>query len=385
MSSLLDIEQDVGDSFDHNDLLSFTDDVLLSDYMDVEEFGKNIISEYDNENHLKLMHLNIDNLTTKFDAFSTLITQQLRGSNSPFFDIIAVSESHLRSEKSSSNQCSLSEEEIKLSLDGYGFHGKSRVRTKKGGVGLFVRNELYDQFSVDEELSIFHEGIFESIFLRNRSRTRKDLVVGTIYLPNGLRSNKSQILEIFENICEQIQRSDCECILMGDMNVDMMRYMHDETVSEYIDLIVSNGLKFRLAQPTRVTHTSATLIDHMIDNFTNETKACGVITTQLQGSSGYTDHFPIYSIVQRMTQRPSRQSTFTKRKITAATKKGFQDNLKSADFTSAYQDNVNDAMSNFTSIIQAEYNKSFPLITQKVKQYDHKDKDSWPSQVLQSP
>ena len=85
---------------------------------------------------------------------------------------------------------------------------------------------------------------------------------------------------------------------MGDMNVDMMKYKTDECVAEYIDNMVSNGLKFRLAQPTRVTHSSATLIDHVLDNLTDETKACGVITTQLQGSSGYTDHFPIYSLVK---------------------------------------------------------------------------------------
>ena len=98
-------------------------------------------------------------------------------------------------------------------------------------------------------------------------------------------------LETFEIISDQVQKLNYKCIMVGDMNIDMMRHRSDENVAEYIDTIVSNGFKFRLAQPTRVTHTSATLIDHVIDNFENETKACGVITTQLQGSSGYTDHF----------------------------------------------------------------------------------------------
>lgn len=95
--------------------------------MDTDEFSKNIIPQFEGNDFLKLMHLNIDNLTTKFDAFSSLITRQLPKKNAaPFFDVIAVSETHLRTENSTANCNSLSEEEVKLSLDGYGFHGKSR-------------------------------------------------------------------------------------------------------------------------------------------------------------------------------------------------------------------------------------------------------------------
>ena len=85
MSSLLDIEPETRDTHDNNELLSFTDNVLLSNYMDVEEFGENIISEYDNDEFLKIMHFNVDNLTTKFDALSTLVTQQLKGKKKNWF------------------------------------------------------------------------------------------------------------------------------------------------------------------------------------------------------------------------------------------------------------------------------------------------------------
>ena len=190
MSSLLDIEPETRDTHDNNELLSFTDDVFLSNYMDVEEFGENIISEYDNDEFLKIMHFNVDNLTTKFDALSTLVTQQLKGKKDPFFDLIAVSETHLRAEKSVHNACSLSEDEVMLSLDGYGFKGKSRTSTKKGGVGFFVKRELFDQFTIDEQLSVFHDGVFESVFIKS-SQSQKQLLIGTIYLPNGLRSNKA--------------------------------------------------------------------------------------------------------------------------------------------------------------------------------------------------
>ena len=121
-----------------------------------------------------------------------------------------------------------------------------------------------------------------------------------------------------------------------------------------------------------------------MDNLTNETKACGVITTQLQGSSGYTDHFPIYSIVQRTMTRPRSQPTVTRRKINTFTRKTFAENLKAADFTGAFHDDANQAMTNMMSTVQVEYNKSFPLITQKVKKYDVKDKDFMTAGLLKS-
>ena len=392
MSSLLDIEseQRPRSSRDEDDLLSFTDELLASDYLDTEEFCRSIAHEYEGDDFLRILHMNMDNLTTKFDAFSTLINKQLVASNStPFFDILAVSETHLRTENGLANTNSLSNEEMRSSLDGYGFYGKSRTNMRKGGIGFFVKNNLFDHFTVEDSLSIFHEGIFESLFLRMHSTPTsqcdgKTLVIGVIYLPNGLRSNKAKILEIFEGISDLVQKRRYKCIMVGDMNIDMMKHRTDKDVAEYIDTQVSNGFKFRLAQPTRVTHTTATLIDHVLDNLTNETKACGVITTQLQGSAGYTDHYPIYSLVKLGTKRSVNQTPTTRRKINAATREMFAENLRTSNFTSVYHEDPNQATSNLISQIQDVYEKSFPLITGKAGKYDKKDKDFMTTGLLKS-
>ena len=75
---------------------------------------------------------------------------------------------------------------------------------KKGGVGLFIKNAIFDQFTVEEELSVFHEGIFESILKMHPQSTNhsndKAFVIGAVYLPSGLRGNKAKIFEIFDGI-----------------------------------------------------------------------------------------------------------------------------------------------------------------------------------------
>ena len=184
------------DNEDDDGLQTLSGDIMFTDYMDPEEFiaanGK-----YDSHQYLKVMHLNADSLSTKFDAFRSLIVNELSDKNSsPFFDIIAISETHLHNDGGSANTNSLSDIDIKDSLPNYHFLGKSRMRLKKGGVGFFIRSSLMDSVSIDTNLSIYEEGLFESLFLRIKGeKNSNEIVLGTVYLPTGQRLNKNQVYE----------------------------------------------------------------------------------------------------------------------------------------------------------------------------------------------
>ena len=105
---------------------------------------------------------------------------------SPFFDIIAISETHLHDERgnANTNTNSLSVNDIQNSLPNYQFIGKSCACIKKGGVGFYIRNGLMDSVKIDYNLSIFKEGLFESLFLQIKGENHSgDLVIGTLYLP----------------------------------------------------------------------------------------------------------------------------------------------------------------------------------------------------------
>jgi hypothetical protein len=79
------------------------------------------------------------------------------------------------------------------------FKGKSRCISKKGGVGCFYQKDLHELVSVEEDLSIFEEGLFESFFLIMHSQHGgKDFVAGVIYLPTGQRTQRDRIFEHFE-------------------------------------------------------------------------------------------------------------------------------------------------------------------------------------------
>ena len=383
-----DILTEVIGAKDDDEEPTLADDVILTEYMDPSEFLNDSVSKkFNKDENLKIMHFNIDNLTTKFDSFETLISKDLSTSDGcPFFDLISISETHLCSEQGSSNQTSRSENEIKFSLPNYYFVGKSRVNMKKGGCGFFIRKDLQESVTVDQTLSIFEEGLFESIFLRiqGRNPNEKSMLVGSIYLPTGQRVRKDRVGELFDQLLTNLERENCKTVIVGDFNIDLLRYSKDNDVSDYLDLFVSNGYYFRIAQPTRVSHSCATLIDHVIDNCSGDVRTSGVITTQLSGSSGWTDHYPIYTILNRSIPCKEKSANTKVRLMNQTTMKTFELNLKSTDFSAVYVDNANIATDVLMEKIEEVHDKSFPWVTKKTNRYEVKDHDFMTTGLLKS-
>ena len=367
---------------DDEEFSSFGEDLICTDYMDPTEFMESVGGKYDNGNYLNILHLNIDSLTTKFDAFRDLVGSELSNGRL-FFDLIAISETHLRSEDGSSNSSSLSDDEIKFSLPNYCFIGKSRLNSKKGGCGFFYRKDLAEFVSIEEDLSIFEEGLFESVFLRLQSE-KGDTTVGTIYLPTGQRVQRDRIYEHFETITNRINNKKLNCVIVGDMNIDLMRYGLDDKVGQYVDHFVASGFKYRLIQPTRVTHGSASLIDHVLDNMEGQTMTSGVITTQLYGSKGWTDHFPVYSIIRNHVPHSNIPTTRTRRRINQTTTSKFKEELAMVDFSSAHVQDQNDAMDKMMDLVMKTHDECFPLETVKVRRYNQHESRFMTSGLIKS-
>ena len=53
---------------------------------------------------------------------------------------------------------------------------------------------------------------------------------------------------------------------MGDMNIDLLTYQSHTNTCNYLDNIFSHGYLPTITKPTRVTPSTATLIDHCYAN-----------------------------------------------------------------------------------------------------------------------
>ena len=53
--------------------------------------------------------------------------------------------------------------------------------------------------------------------------------------------------------------------ILGDMNIDFLKYNHHTQTEEYLDMLHSNNISSIIIKPTRITNYTATLIDHIYD------------------------------------------------------------------------------------------------------------------------
>ena len=68
----------------------------------------------------------------------------------------------------------------------------------------------------------------------------------------------------------------------------MLNYGAHNQTDTYVDGVFSRGFLPRILMPTRVTHRSATLIDHLLTNDITSTSSSGIIINDVA------DHFAIF-------------------------------------------------------------------------------------------
>ena len=168
------------------------------------------------------MHLNIRGIPKNIDKLSnylTLIDLQ--------FSIIALSETWLNNETS----------EI-YELPEY----------RKGG-------------GVSKEINIMTEHI-ECLFVEVKSqfkKHKKKILVGVVYRPPN--TNINVFTEQIINTIHTLKIENKQCYIMGDFNINLLNCDHHMETHDYVDTMFSNSLIPQITKPTRITPTTATIID----------------------------------------------------------------------------------------------------------------------------
>ena len=118
----------------------------------------------------------------------------------------------------------------------------------KKGIACFERKDL----------KIFKEGIFESCFIE---LTKSKLIIGEIYrIPNTCEAD---FLSDYQIIMNKIKSENKKLIIGTDQNLDLIKYDIHPNTSKFLDINLSSGLLPSILRPTRITKTTATLIDNV--------------------------------------------------------------------------------------------------------------------------
>lgn len=244
-----------------------------SKYFDVDELQSITGTTNFSTCEFSCMHINIRSLPNKLNKLDIFINN-LRSENIGI-DFLLLCETFLNNTNHDM-----------YTLEGYKFVGKHRQIAKCGGVGIFIKNGI--SYKVREDLSIFVEREFESIFIEV-SFGNSHVVIGEVYRVPGTDCNIA--VQRYSDIVTRLQNEHKQVVIGTDQNINLLddNFQYSRLL---LDSFYSAGMLPTITRPTRVTHNSATLIDNLyvmsnqLDHITS-----GIITLDIS------DHFPVFVLV----------------------------------------------------------------------------------------
>jgi len=87
---------------------------------------------------------------------------------------------------------------------------------------------------------------------------------------------------------DTINRHKAEYYFCGDLNINFLQSDFKLNISNYSDMLISLGCIPLIRHPTRITSSSATLIDHMYSN-----NLLNILTPFILLIEDISDHFPV--------------------------------------------------------------------------------------------
>ena len=84
-----------------------------------------------------------------------------------------------------------------------------------------------------------------------------------------------------QNTLEKLSYENKDTILMGDLNIDILKYDTNNDFAVFLDMMYENFLLPYIYSPTRVTPKSQTLIDNIFSNIIEDEIISGNIATTI--------------------------------------------------------------------------------------------------------
>ena len=229
------------------------------DYVDWDQID---ILNKEIKNKLKVVQLNIRGIKGKYYDLIDLINKL----NNP--ENIILCETWL---KANDSQPQIADNN---------FVGKSRQHRKGGGVGFLINKKLKSRNLPDLKLN---DNTVESLFVEIKGN-HHNMVMGAIYRPPNMPVHS--FLKSYSDMCSKLQKY--KNVVIGlDHNLNLLKSTRHSQTQQFLEVTVEANLIPTITKPTRVTNTSATLIDNLlIKSDIHETHRSNIIINNIS------DHYP---------------------------------------------------------------------------------------------
>ena len=318
--------------------MHYTENIKCNYYF---EDGFNEKIKKSNINNLSMFHLNVKSLPKHFDELELYLN-----SLDMKFSFLGLTETWLTNDK----------QEF-YDFPGYSCINRFRKDRKGGGVTLQVREGL--PYIRRSDLEHFDSEL-ESIFIevdKTILNTMSNVVIAVVYrMPDSsVDVFNERITDIMNHV---IQKENKMIYVMGDLNIDFLKSDVHKSTNSLIDVLYSYNVFPVITKPSRVTETSATLIDHILTNNFD------INASHIQGilCSSISDHYAIFHVAgnviadDNLTENPIIRRDMSHKNIMK-----FINEMKEIDLQCVFVENdAQSAYSKFHEIVSCKYNVCFP-------------------------
>jgi len=287
------------------------------------------IPTYCDDNTLSVFYINSRDLKSS-DKFSYV--EHLGSLN---IAVICVSETWFSRENA-----------MTFNLKDYNHYYNCRASRSGGGVSIFLRNDLL-LLNVSSRCSSA-----EDVQILRIHFTIHTVPIYVLLIYYSHRSVSPQLIDLLDNF---LPRSDSPCILVGDMNVDILK--SDLISTSYLSFLASNGFCSLITSVTRPS--SNTCLDHLcVSGFDSYLiSSYGVVE-----SNCISDHYPIFANFSLPSSSSDGTGVYFRRIFSAENYLLFKSICSTFDWTFLLcQQDIDSMMSMFYDYLYSIYDQCFPL------------------------
>ena len=193
---------------------------------------------------LIILQLNCRGIKSKSDKIEELLAHLKQP------DIVILSETWLQEG-----------EEIYVDIKGYNYEGISREHKMGGGVGILVKDRLIYKTRPDLNKNCQHNS-YEHFFIELKGSSY-NVIIGSLYRPPNTDIDK--FLAEYNDTLERISSEKNKEVILGmDHNLDLLKQTSHKKTQTFVENTLDHALLPVIMKPTRISRTSATLIDNVI-------------------------------------------------------------------------------------------------------------------------
>ena len=180
---------------------------------------------------------------------------------------------------------------------------------------LYMGNHL--SYKPRNDLCIFKTAKLESAFIELINTKMLNVIIDAIYRHHIMDLDEFNDIYL-DSLPYKISKESISIFLLGEFNVDLLKYDHHIWTKEFLDSLYSHMFLPHIIQPARVTSNIKTLIDNIFSSILSPDSFSGNFTTTV------CDHLPQFVITSI---------------IFSNSPLGSKSNIYEGDWTNFYQEN----------------------------------------------